>query len=162
MTTANPVAIDAPAGVPFIDIAREFEHPVAALWAAHADPELFTRWLGPRGYEMDLTEFAFATGGRYRFVHRNPEGAEFAFNGVFHLVREPELVIRTFEWEGAPGEVSLEFARFAELPGGRSRLTGHSVFPSVATRDAMVANGMERGVVDGFEQLDEVLAARAA
>jgi len=106
---------------------------------------------------MDIPAFDFASGGRYRFVHRNPEGREFAFNGIFHTVHENEAVIRTFEWEGAPGEVSLEFARFEALPDGRSRLTGHSVFPSVAARDAMIANGMERGVVDGFEQLDELL-----
>jgi uncharacterized protein YndB with AHSA1/START domain len=155
---SNPVTITAPEGVPFIDIEREFDAPVEALFRAHSDPELFTKWLGPRGYEMELAEFDFSTGGRYRYIHRTND-REFAFHGVFHVVRENEFVIQTFEYEDWPDVVSLESMTFERLDGNRSRLKGHSVYPTVEGRDGMVQSGMERGVVEGYEQLDEVLAS---
>lgn len=156
---SNPVTITAPQGVPFIDIEREFDAPVASVFRAHTDAELYQKWVGPRGYEMDLQEFDCRTGGRYRFVHRNPEGGEFGFNGVFHVVREDDFIIQTFEYEGAPDVVSIESATFESLDDGRSRLRIHAVYPSIETRDAMVDSGMEHGVTDGYEQLDELLEA---
>jgi uncharacterized protein YndB with AHSA1/START domain len=56
-----------------------------------------------------------------------------------------------------PGHVILETSRFETLPGGRTRITSQSVFQSVADRDGMIASGMETGVVEGFERLDELL-----
>jgi uncharacterized protein YndB with AHSA1/START domain len=156
---SNPVTIDAPAGVPYIDITREFDAPVEALFRAHSDPELFAQWVGPAGYEMELDEFDFRSGGHYRYVHRSPDGGEYAFRGVFHVVRENEFAIQTFEWEGLPDVVSIESMRFESLPDGRSRLSGHSVYPNQEARDGMVENGMEQGVVQGFEKLDGVLAS---
>lgn len=65
----------------------------------------------------------------------------------------------TFEYEPLPekGHVSLEIAEFEEMPGGRTRLKTQSVFRSVADRDEMVQSGMEEGVNEGYERLDELL-----
>lgn len=156
----HPVTITAPEGATSIDVEREFDAPVEAVFRAHRDPELYAAWVGPRGYQMDLQEYDFRTGGRYRFLHRDGEGKEFAFRGVFHTVRENELAVQTFEYEDWPDTVSLESLTFERLEDGRSRLRGHSVYPNVEARDAMIASGMERGVTEGYEQLDEVLAAR--
>lgn len=156
-TTHNPVNIEAPEGVPFIYITREFEAPIAAVYRAHVEPELVKQWLGPRGYEMEIDEFDGRTGGRYRYIHRDPSGEEYVFNGVFHVVRDNELIIQTFEYEGFPGVVSIESLRFEEAGPGRTRLVGHSTYPSVEARDGMVSSGMEKGVVQGYEQLDALL-----
>ena len=75
------------------------------------------------------------------------------------VVRDDEFAIQTFEYEGAPDQVSIEFLTFTDLGGGRTRLTGKSVYPSVETRDAMVDNGMERGVSEGYERLDSLLSS---
>jgi uncharacterized protein YndB with AHSA1/START domain len=155
----NPVTITAPEGVPFIEIVREFDAPVAAVYNAYSDPELVKQWLGPNGYEVQLEEYDVRDGGRYRYVHVDPEGNRYPFNGVFHRARPDELIIQTFEWEGMPDFVSLETARFEDLGDGRSRVTGWSTFPSVEARDGMIENGMERGVVEGYERLDALLAA---
>ena len=154
---SNPVTITAPDGLPFIDIEREFDYPVELVFRAHKDPELFRRWLGPRGYEMDLEEYDFTTGGRYRYIHK-VGGEEYRFNGVFHVVRDNDFAIQTFEFEGYPDVVSIESVRFASLPDGRTRISAHAVYPSLEARDGMVASGQEKGVVQGYEQLDEVLA----
>jgi uncharacterized protein YndB with AHSA1/START domain len=156
---SNPVTITAPEGLPFIEIEREFDFPVEDVFRAHQDRDLFAQWIGPRGYRCDIDAFDPRTGGRYRFVHHTPDGQEAAFNGVFHLVRPNERIVQTFEYEGWPDVVSIDAMSFEPLDGGRSRLRTRSVFPSVEARDGMVASGMERGVVDGYEQLEELLAA---
>lgn len=157
-TTVNPVTIDAPEGVPFIDIVREVDAPVSAVFRAHAEPDLVKQWLGPHGYDMEIVEFDFRTGGRYRYIHRDPAGEEYAFNGVYHVVRKDEFVIQTFEYEGFPDAVSIESMTLVDLGDGRTRIEGHSVYPSLEARDGMVENGMEHGVREGYERLDALLA----
>jgi len=154
----NPVTITAPEGVPFIDIVREFDAPVAALFKAHSEPELVRQWLGPNGYQMDIEEWDFSSGGRYRYVHKDGQGGEYAFNGVFHVVRENDFAIQTFEFEGYPDVVALESITFTDLGDGRSRLSIHSVYPALEARDGMVASGMETGVTEGYERLDKLAA----
>jgi len=157
-TTTNPVTITAPEGLPFIDIEREFDAPVAAVFNAHRDPALVKQWLGPNGYEMTIDRWDFVPQGGYRYVHTNPEGESYAFNGTFHSVRENEFAVQTFEFEGYPDVVSIESMTFEDLGDGRTRLRGHAVYPTVEARDGMVASGMERGVREGFERLDAILA----
>ena len=154
---SNPLQVDAPAGVPFVDWEREFDAPVEAVFRAHKEPDLIKQWLGPRRYEMDVESYDFRTGGRYRYLHR-ADGEEYAFNGVFHVVRENELAIQTFEFEGYPDVVSIESMIFEALDNGRSRVRGHSTYPSMEARDGMVSSGMESGMSEGYERLDEVLA----
>ena len=155
----NPVTITAPEGVPFIDIEREFDAPVAAVFRAHAEPDLIKQWMGPNGYQMDIDHFDFTSGGGYRYIHRDPEGNEFAFNGVFHVVRENDFAIQTFEFEGFPDVVSIESLTFEDLGNGRTRLRAHAVYPTLEARDGMVASNMEVGVVEGYERLDKVAAS---
>lgn len=158
---SNPLNVSAPEGLPFIDMTRDFDAPVDAVFRAHRDPELYRQWVGPHGYEMEIERHDFVTHGGYRFVHRT-DGEEYWFNGTFHCVRDNELAVQTFEYEGAPDEVALEFLRFVDLGDGRTRLEAHSVYPSVEGRDAMVSSGMERGVTEGYERLDALLASVSA
>lgn len=155
----NQTKIIAEKGVQELFISREFEAPRELVFQAFADPELLVQWLGPRDMSMSIDHIDNRTGGSYRFLHCNAGGQEFGFNGVIHDVTAPERMIRTFEFEGLPerGHVSLETATFEALPNGRTKLVIHSVFKSVADRDGMVMSGMERGVVDSHERLDELL-----
>lgn len=155
---SKPVVIDTTPGTSYADISREFDAPAAAVYAAHADADVYKTWIGPRSLETEVTHWDFRTGGGYRFVQTDLEGSTYAFRGVFHTIRENELIIQTFEYEGTPDEVSLDCIRFEDLPGGRSRLVDHSVFPSIEVLDAMMAEGMESGMNEGYEQLDELLA----
>jgi uncharacterized protein YndB with AHSA1/START domain len=156
----NPLHVDAPEGTPFIDWEREFDAPVEAVFRAHQDPELVKQWQGPRKYETEIEVYEFKTGGRWRFIQRSAD-EEYAFNGVFHVVRDNEFAIQTFEYEGFPDVVSIETLTFEDLGGGRSRLRGHSTYPSLESRDGMVASGMETGMGDGYSRLDDLLATEA-
>jgi len=154
---SNPVIIDAVPGTSYADITREFDAPVEALFRAHADPELYARWIGPRRLANTITDWDFRSGGRWSYEARDDDGSVYAFRGVIHTVVENELVIQTFEYLGAPGEVSLDRMRFEALPGGRSRIVGRSVMTSREALEQMIASGMEHGMREGYEKLDELL-----
>ncbi|MGD9560738.1 MAG: SRPBCC family protein [Pyrinomonadaceae bacterium] len=157
---ANKTEIKAEPGRQELFITREFEAPRDLVFKAYTDPEILVQWMGPRELKMRIEKNATAAGEPWRFIHSDPEGNEYGFHGVCHEFLAPERLIRTFEFEGLPesGHASLETAVFEELPGNRTRVTAQSVFKSVDDRDGMIAAGMERGVNEGFERLDEVLA----
>ena len=159
MSTKNKTTVTAEPGKQEVFITREFDAPRDLVFKAHIDPKLYVQWLGPRGYEMVLETFEPYSGGRYRYVHKDQNGNQFGFHGVFHEISE-ERMIQTFEFEGLPegGHVTLDTMRLESLPGNRTRVTIQSLFQSVADRDGMVQSGMERGVNEGYERLDEVLA----
>jgi uncharacterized protein YndB with AHSA1/START domain len=155
----NKTMITAEPGKQELFITREFDAPRDLVFRAHTDAELYRRWVGPRDLSMTLETFEPISGGKWRFVQKDKNGNEFGFPGVNHDVTIPERLISTFEFEGLPesGHVILETTRFEELPGNRTRVTTQSVYQSVEDRDGMIASGMESGVVDGHERLDEIL-----
>jgi uncharacterized protein YndB with AHSA1/START domain len=143
--------------VPVVRITREFDAPPEKVFRAHTDPELVSRWLGPRRHEMLIDHYDCRTGGSYRYVHASG-GNEYGFHGSFHEVRPSQLIVQTFTYEGMPEGVALQRVVFEDLDGGRTRLTTTSLVDSFAERDAFVASGMEGGVREGYERLDELLA----
>jgi uncharacterized protein YndB with AHSA1/START domain len=159
MTTTNSqqTTITVDPDVPLVRITREFDAPVAKVFRAHTDPELFARWIGPRRHEMHVDHFDCRTGGSYRYLLAS-NGNEFGFHGSFHEVRPSELIVQTFTFEGQSDSVALERLVFEALDNGRTRLSATSLVDSFADRDAFVASGMEEGVIEGYERLDELLA----
>jgi uncharacterized protein YndB with AHSA1/START domain len=153
----NKTSVTAEPGKQELFITREFDAPRELVFKAHIDPELYVQWLGPHGYEMTLETFEPVSGGKYRYLHKDKEGNEYGFHGAFHEMT-PERMIQTFEFEGFPGHVSLDCMTLEALPGNRTKATIHSVFQSVADRDGMVQAGMEKGVTEGYERLDDILA----
>jgi uncharacterized protein YndB with AHSA1/START domain len=148
--------IDTPAGVPFIDITREFDAPRDLVFRAYSDPELLVQWLGPRKYKMTIERWDVRDGGKWRYVHSDDDGNSWGFHGVFHGTQSPDSMVQTFEFEGAPGHVALE-SLVLEEKGGKTIMRNHSVYQSVEARDAMVESGMEEGMNDGFDRLDDLL-----
>jgi uncharacterized protein YndB with AHSA1/START domain len=160
MSKKNQTTIIAEKGKQELFVIREFNAPRELVFRAFNEPELLVQWLGPCEMEMHIEKLDNRSGGSYRFIHKDAGGNEYAFNGAIHEVAAPERLIRTFEFEGLPerGHVALETALFEELHDNRTKVTIQSVFRSVEDRDGMVMSGMERGVVDSHNQLDELLA----
>ena len=156
---ANKTEIIAEPGKQELFIKREFDAPRELVFKAHTDPEIYVKWVGPREMKMTIEKWDARDGGSYRFTHQR-DGHTYAFLGVYHELVEPERIIGTFEFDGLPerGHVILGTTKFEELPGGRCRLVHQSVFQSVEDRDGMIASGMERGVNDGYDKLDAILA----
>jgi uncharacterized protein YndB with AHSA1/START domain len=157
MSAKNKTIVTAEPGKQELFITREFDAPRELVFNAHIDPKLYVKWLGPHGYEMILETFEPVRGGKYRYIHKDKEGNQYGFHGTFHEM-SLESMIQTFEFEGYPGHVSLDIMALQELPDNRTKVTIHSVFQSVSDRDGMVQNGMEKGVSEGYERLDEILA----
>lgn len=143
-----------------IFIVRELDAPRELVFKAFIDPALYSQWLGPRRLTTKFEKLEAKNGGSYRFINEDEKGNKFAFHGIYHEVLAPERIIGTFEFEGLQekGHVSLEITKFEELPGGRTKLTAQDVFMSIADRDGMVQGGMEEGVNDSYDRLEELLA----
>lgn len=148
--------ISAPPGVPQITIEAYFDAPRYLVFRAFMEPDLLSQWLGPHSLTMTIEEYDPRDGGRYHYTHHDADGNEYAFHGVFH--GEPSLdgVVQTFEYEGAPGHVSLETLTL-EDKGEGTQLRTFSVYQSVEDRDAMMQAGMETGVKEGMERLEDLL-----
>jgi uncharacterized protein YndB with AHSA1/START domain len=155
---ANRTTIAADPALPTITITREFDAPIDLVFRAHAEADLLEQWLGPRDQTLRVDHYDFRTGGSWRYG--TADGAVH-FYGSFHEVRAPERVVQTFTFDGAPDSVSLETLTLEDLEDGRTRLTGLGVVESLQVRDAILASGMEKGVVEGYEQLDGLLVTLA-
>jgi uncharacterized protein YndB with AHSA1/START domain len=136
---------------------RVFDAPRERVWAAYTDPALIPRWWGLRGAETVVDQLDLRPGGAWRFVEHNRDGTQAAFRGVYREVTAPERLVYTFEYEGWPGKVLIDTATFEDL-GERTKLAIHSLFHTTEERDAMIDAGMEKGLNEGYEQLDELLA----
>lgn len=150
------VQITAPDGLPEVVVTTELEAPRDLVFRAYTEPGLLARWLGPRRLTTTVERYEVRDGGRYRFVQRDDEGQEYGFHGVFHNEPTPDAVVRTFEFEGVPGHVSLEELELEELDG-RTYLRTTSVYRTVRDRDATLQSGMEQGIRESFERLEELL-----
>jgi uncharacterized protein YndB with AHSA1/START domain len=157
---ANKTTVTAEPGKLELFITREFEAPRELLFRAYTESELYGQWVGPHGMSMTIDKMDARDGGSFEFTHER-DGQAYKFHGVYHEVLAPERIIGTFEFDGLPekGHVILGTTKFEDLGGGRSRLVHQSVFQSVADRDGMIQSGMEGGVADGYEKLDELLAS---
>jgi uncharacterized protein YndB with AHSA1/START domain len=155
---AGKTAVTAQPGGHEVIITREFAAPRENVWKAWSDPELLKQWLGPHRYEMIIDRYEFKPGGSYRYIHKGQDG-EFIFHGVFHGIYPPHKAIQTFEFEGLPepGHVSLDTLILEDLGNGRTKATTISVFQTPQDRDSMIASGMEKGVSEGYDRLDELL-----
>ncbi|MBA2381893.1 MAG: SRPBCC family protein [Chloroflexi bacterium] len=148
--------VQAPDSVPFIDVSREFAAPRDLVFRAFTDPELLVQWLGPARYEMVVETYDVRAGGSWRYIHRDADGNEYGFHGVFHGDPSPNGFTQTFEFEGAPGHVSLDKLTLEEQ-NGRTTVLTHSVYQSIEARNAMVESGMEEGMNEGYDRLEALL-----
>lgn len=159
----NPTTISI-VGDTEVRIERAFDAPRQLVWDAHTDPDLMCEWLGPRRLEMTVQEMDVRPGGSYRYTHRDPatDGGPFVFFGEFREVEPPRLLVQTFQFEGNEHPPSVDRVELEELEDGRTRLVVTAILDSIEDREAMLQSGMEKGVSEGYEKLDELLARRQA
>lgn len=153
--------VTAEPGVPQVLTSRTFDAPRELVYRAFTDPDLLVQWLGPRKYTMTIDRYDLRAGGTWRYVHADDAGNAFGFHGVFHGDPSPDGMVQTFEFEGAPGHVSMDTVTFEE-ESGRTTVRTNSVFQSVEARDAMVSSGMAYGMREGYERLEDLLGKLVA
>jgi uncharacterized protein YndB with AHSA1/START domain len=132
------------------------------VFAAFVDPEAVTQWWGPRGGTTIVDQMDPRPGGLWRFVYRNDsDGEEVAFRGVYREVTPPERLAQTFEYEPMPGHISVDISTFEDLGDGRTKVTTLSQFHTPEERDGMIDSGMERGMGETYDRLEELLTKGA-
>jgi uncharacterized protein YndB with AHSA1/START domain len=137
---------------------RVFDAPRERVFQAYVDPELIPQWWGRRADTTTVDKMDVRVGGDWRFVSDGPDGAH-AFRGTYRAIEPPEKLEQTFEWEGMPGHIIVETATFEDLGDGRTKVRTLSLFHTTEERDGMLASGMEIGLNESYERLDDLLAA---
>jgi uncharacterized protein YndB with AHSA1/START domain len=143
-----------------IRVERIFDAPRDRVFAVFTDPDLIPQWWGPRRFTTRVDQMDVRSGGYWRFVCTDEDGTEQAFRGAYREITPPERVVQTFEWEPMAGHVSVETATFEDF-GEQTRVTTVSVFHTTEERDGMLGSGMEEGLNETYERLEEVLASGA-
>jgi uncharacterized protein YndB with AHSA1/START domain len=156
--TNTETEITTPVGEPFIIIRRFFQASPDLVYRACTEGEYLRRWWGPRRLEVSECEIDLRVGGGWRIVQRAPDGMEFAFHGEFLELDPPRRRVGTFVYEGAPEHEAVE-TLVLEAVGGGTMLTATTRHSSVEGRDMHVANGMEQGIIESNERLEELLAS---
>ena len=155
---ANPARITT-TGEREVTTEREFAAPRERVFAAFVDPEQIAQWWGRRGSTTIVDKMEARDGGEWRYIERNPDGSENAFRGAYREVKAPERIVYTFEWEGMPGYVCLEQVDLEAIGEERTRIVTTTTFFAREERDGMLESGMEIGLNESYEKLDELLAS---
>jgi uncharacterized protein YndB with AHSA1/START domain len=142
-------------------ITREFDAPKHLVYKAWTTPELVRRWWHAKRGEVTVAEIDLRVGGKWRFVAVTPDGFEVGFHGEYREVIPDERIVSTEVYEGVPQpeegpeQGTLNTATFAEADG-RTTLTILVEAPSKEIRDAIIESGMEAGLQDALDLLEEV------
>lgn len=141
------------------DFTREFDAPRALVFKAFKERELMTHWWGPRSMTMSIQEHDFREGGKYRYTHISPDGNEYVFFGEFKEIAEPEKLTQTFAYEGMSGPPSIDSMTLEEKDD-RTIMHGHTDFGSPENLQGMIDQGMEGGMAESYDRLEELLNKR--
>jgi uncharacterized protein YndB with AHSA1/START domain len=137
-------------------ITRIFDAPRDLVFKASTDPDHIPQWWGPKRFTTKVEKMDVNPGGVWRFIQRDKDGNQYAFNGVYREIVPPEREVHTFEFEGMPGHVILETSTFKEFEG-KTKLTVTDLFQSVEDRDGMFNSGMKEGATESMDRLEEIV-----
>ena len=140
-------------------ITREFDAPKHLVYKAYTTPDLVRRWWHANRGELTVVEIDLRVGGTWRYVAVTPDGTEVGFHGEYREIVPNERIVSTEVYEGAwqpegPEQGTLNTATFAEADG-RTTLTILVEAPSKEIRDAIIESGMEAGMQDALDLLEE-------
>lgn len=133
-----------------LTITREFDLPLELLFKAYVEPEIVEQWMGTKVLKLESERH-----GSYQFETTDPMGNKHRFNGTIHEFSENEKITRTFEMEGTPFPVQLEFLEFEKITEETSKLTMHIVYRSVKWRDEMLKLPFAQGINMAHNRLQE-------
>jgi uncharacterized protein YndB with AHSA1/START domain len=140
-------------------ITREFDAPRQLVYRAWTTPELVKRWWSGQRGQMQVADIDLRVGGRWRYVMVAEGGYEIAFHGEYREIVPNERIVTTEVFEGMPpaegDDDVLNVVTFAEADG-RTTLELLVHCPSLEVRDAIVGSGMEVGMQEQMDLLEQV------
>jgi uncharacterized protein YndB with AHSA1/START domain len=136
-------------------ITREFDAPRHLVYRAWTTPELVKQWWNAKRGEVTVAEIDLRVGGTWRYVMVADGGFEVAFHGEFREIVPNERIVSTEVYEGMPDAEAVNTLTLTEMDG-RTRLEILVQHSSKAHRDAHVESGMEAGLQDALDLLEQV------
>src|ERR671934_1671307 len=136
-------------------ITREFDAPKHLVYKAWTTPELVQRWWHANRGEMTVAEIDLRVGGRWRYVMVADGGFEVAFHGEYREIVPNERLVSTEVYEAMPDAEALDTLTLAE-EDGRTTMTLLVQHASKEHRDAHIESGMEDGLQDALDLLEQV------
>jgi uncharacterized protein YndB with AHSA1/START domain len=140
-------------------ITREFDAPRELVWKAWTTPELVTQWWHANRGEVTVCEIDLRVGGKWRSVMVTTEGGiEVGFHGEYREIEAPARLVSTEAFEGVPNpdENATVNTVTLEETDGRTTLTLLVDAPSKDVRDAIIESGMEDGLQDALDLLEQI------
>jgi uncharacterized protein YndB with AHSA1/START domain len=136
-------------------ITREFDAPKHLVYKAWTTPELVRRWWAGHRGEVTVLEMDLRVGGRWRYVMVANGGFDVAFHGEYREIVPNERIVWTEIYEAMPDGESLNTVTFNEA-NGRTILTLLTEVPSKEIRDAIINSGMEGGMQEQMDIIEEI------
>jgi uncharacterized protein YndB with AHSA1/START domain len=136
-------------------ITREFAAPRHLVYKAWTTPELVKRWWSGERGKMTIAEIDLRVGGKWRYAMVAQGGFEVAFHGEYREIVPEERIVMTDVYEAMPDGEALVTVTFTEKDG-RTVLTSLMQLPSREVRDAVISSGMEAGMQESLNRLEEV------
>jgi uncharacterized protein YndB with AHSA1/START domain len=137
-------------------VTREVDAPKHLVYRAWTEPELVRRWWHAGRGEVTAAEIDLRVGGTYRFAAVTPDGMEVAFHGEYREIVPEERIVSTEVYEGAPASEGTVNTLTLDENDGRTTVTILIEAKSKEERDAIIASGMEDGLQDALDLLEEV------
>ena len=141
-------------------ITREFDAARHLVYKAWTTPELVKRWWHANRGKVTAVEIDLRVGGTWRYVMVADDGLEIGFHGEYREIVPDERIVSTEIYEGLPEGVSEEAgatvntATFTEA-NGRTTVTLLIQATSKISRDAIIDSGMEAGLQDALDLLEQ-------
>jgi uncharacterized protein YndB with AHSA1/START domain len=154
MASSGTATVTLPADEQIL-ITREFDAPKDLVYKAWTTPELVKRWWHANRGEVTVAEIDLRVGGTWRYVAIADGGFEVAFHGEFREIVPNERIVSTEVYEGMPDAESVNTLTLTEVDG-RTRLEVLVQHASKEDRDAQIASGMEAGMQDALDLLEQV------
>ena len=159
MTTSHSAKLTFPNDTQIL-ITRDFAAPKHLVYRAITEPELVKRWWNAKRGEVTVSEIDLRVGGKWRSVMVTPDGFEVAFHGEYREIVPNERIVSTEVYEGTPDpnpddNATVNTVTLTEQDG-RTTMNVLIECPSPEVRDAIVESGMEAGMQDAYDLLEEV------
>ena len=146
-----------------IHVERVFAAPRHLVYRAVTEPELVKRWWNAKRGEVTVAEIDLRIGGRWRYAMKTPDGMEVAFHGTFREIVPNEHVVQTevFEMPGLTDDDATVNTMDLVEHDGSTTMTVLIQCTNAEQREAIVASGMEAGLQDAYDLLEEVATSLA-
>jgi uncharacterized protein YndB with AHSA1/START domain len=157
MVTSGTATVELPTDDQIL-ITREFDAPKHLVFKAFTTPELVRRWWSGKRGEMTIAEIDLRVGGQWRYVMETSDGFEVAFHGEYREIVPDERVVSTEIYEipeQGDSPPTVNTATFTEVDG-RTTLTILVQCPDKQLRDTIIDSGMEGGMQEGMDLLEQV------